>query len=210
MYFYLEKTSLINGNLTVIFQTENRIDNYREITNFGELVEYHGENIPAQWEFDGEHFYDLADKPSPYHRLNEHMEWVVTDLEALKKYCEEVIDKIKEQVLEYGFDYEVKNAYHRQRCRDKDIAFMGTSMTYLIGENMIGNNTATTPWYFEDNFEHQFNLQELVIFARYGKTFIESVYKTENYFKTLETPKVITEKEFEDKRTEVHQVMVGG
>lgn len=210
MYFYLEKTSLINGNLTIIFQTENRIGNYKEITNFGELVEFKGDNIPSQWEFDGEHFYNLADKPSPYHKLNERMEWVVTDLEALKKYCDEIIDKIKEEVLEHGFHYTVNSTFHRQRCRDKDIAFMGTSMTYLIGENMIGNNTATTPWYFEDNFQHQFNLQELVIFARYGKTFIESVYKTENYFKTLEIAKVINKEEFEEKRAEVHRVLIGG
>ena len=35
MYFYLEKNSLLNGQIMVVFQTENQIPNYKEITNFG-------------------------------------------------------------------------------------------------------------------------------------------------------------------------------
>lgn len=51
MYFYLNKERLINGEVIVIFQTENQIPNYKEISNFGELVEFKGDNIPAVWEY---------------------------------------------------------------------------------------------------------------------------------------------------------------
>lgn len=210
MYYYLKKDALLNGEVQVIFYTENQIPNYKEISNFGELVEYYGENIPSDWVYDAENdvVFAESDRPSPYHVYIQGT-WIIKDKEGYKKYCFEEIDKIKVEILEYGFDYLVDDVPHRQRCRDKDIALMGTSMVYLMGEQLIGNTTATTPWYFEDNYEWQVGLQKLVVFARYGKTFMESVYKAENYFKTLEEPKFITKFEFENKRKEIHRQLVG-
>ena len=69
MYFYLNKENLLNGEVVIVFQTENQIPNYKEIINFGELVEFKGDNIPAVWEYSKSEdiLYDINDKPSPYH-----------------------------------------------------------------------------------------------------------------------------------------------
>jgi len=48
-----------------------------------------------------------------------------------------------------------------------------------------------------------------LILASYGKTFTQSVYDTENYFKTKVEPKNISEEEFEEKRKEIHNKLVG-
>ena len=34
MYFYLNKENLLNGEVVIVFQTENQIPNYKEIINF--------------------------------------------------------------------------------------------------------------------------------------------------------------------------------
>ena len=134
MYFYLNKENLLNGEVVIVFQTENQIPNYKEITNFGELVEFKGESIPANWEYSKteDTMYSIDDKPSPFH---------------------------------------------------------------------------TVVWYFEDNFQHIMNLQELIIFASYGKGFIDGVYSAENYFKTLEEPKLINK---DDYLAKIKEFMAGG
>ncbi len=197
MYFYLKKESLVNGEIVIVFQTENQIPNYKEITNFGELVEFKGENIPAKWEYSQEEdmMYDIGEKPSPYHVLK-NKKWVVEDKEGFKDYCDRRVDTIKAEILEYGFDYEIEGIKHRQRCRDKDISLMGTTMTFLIGEKLTTGNDGIQNWYFEDNFKHSMNLSGLVEFAKFGKTFIDGVYLTENYFKTLEETKLITKDDY--------------
>lgn len=208
MYFYLKKDNLLNKEIVVIFQTENQIPNYKEIINFGELVEFKGDNIPAKWEYSKteDMLYDLNDKPSPYHILK-NKKWVVEDKQGFKKYCDNKVNELKIEILEYGFDYEIEGKEHRQRCRDKDISLMGTTITFLIAEKLITGNDGTQNWYFEDNFKHTMNLSELVEFSKFGKTFIDGVYSAENYFKTLEEPKLITKddylskiKEFQKKR----------
>ena len=211
MFYYISKDSLTNGSdVTIIFQTESAIPNYKQITNFGELVEYQGDNIPNQWEFDGAYFYALSDKPSPYHKLNENKEWVVFDMDGFKAYCLTRIDEIKAEILEYGFDYEIDGKTHRQRCRDKDITFMGTTMTFLIGEKLTTGKDETAYWYFEDNYEYKVNLTTLTVFAKYGKTFMDAVYKAENYFKTLEEPKLITKDEYLQKIKELQKAVLEG
>lgn len=204
-YFYIEKASLINGTLTVIFQTENRIDNYKEITNFGELIEYHGENIPSDWEFNGEYIYSAKEKPSEFHRFN-GSEWVVFNQDGFNSHCVELIDKVKAEVLEYGFDYQG----HRQRCRDKDIALMTSTITALNIAKQIKNKDLKIKWYFEDNAKQEMGLVEISTLMMYGVTFVQSVYDTENYFKTLEKLKIVSKDEFESKRKEMHQILVGG
>jgi hypothetical protein len=59
-------------------------------------------------------------------------------------------------------------------------------------------------WYFEDNFGMEAGLQELGMLMLYGTTFVQSVYDTENYFKTKVNPKDLTKAEFEVKRKEIH------
>lgn len=211
-YFYLSREALKYGQIVQydVFDLEVPIEIYRTGVGKEDAIQYIGDFIPNDLVYDEENdvVFSEADRPSPYHVFIKGI-WIIKDQEGYKKFCHDEVDRIKVEILEYGFDYLVDDVPHRQRCRDKDIAFMGTSMVYLMGEQLIGNTTATTPWYFEDNYEWQVGLQKLVVFARYGKTFMESVYKAENYFKTLEEPKFITKFEFENKRKEIHRQLVG-
>ena len=205
MYFYLNKERLLNGEVTVIFQTENQIPNYKEISNFGELVEFKGDNIPAIWEYSKTEdvMYSIEDKPSPYHILK-NKKWVVEDKDGFKEYCFNNIDNIKEEILEYGFDYEITNGdKHRQKCRDNDIAKMVATVVSLQLAKDMGVNKKVT-WYFEDNFGIELDLEKSLVLASFGKTFTQSVYDTEHYFKTKVNPKELTKTEFESKRKEIH------
>ena len=211
MFFYLSKESLLNGEITIVFKTENQIHNYKEITNFGELVEFKGESIPAVWEYSETEdvMYNIEDKPSPYHILK-NKKWVVEDKEGFKEYCFNNIDNIKQEILEYGFDYEITNGdKHRQRCRDNDIAKMVATVVSLQLAKSLGLEQKVT-WYFEDNVGMTVGLLELGKLMLFGTTFIQSIYDTENYFKTLKDIKKISKNEFEIKRKELHIKIVGG
>lgn len=211
MYFYLNKENLLNGEITIVFQTENRIPNYKEIKNFGELVEYSGKNIPANWEYSlaEDTFYNIEDKPSPFHVLK-NKKWIVEDKEGFKEYCFNNIDIIKQEILEYGFDYEIKNGdKHRQRCRDNDIAKMVATVVSLQHLKSLGVEKKIT-WYFEDNVGMTVGLLELGQLMLFGTTFIQSIYDTENYFKTQKEIKKISKIEFETKRKEFHIKIAGG
>ena len=211
MFFYLSKESLLNGEITIVFKTENQIHNYKEITNFGELVEFKGESIPAVWEYSETEdvMYNIEDKPSPYHILK-NKKWVVEDKEGFKEYCFNNIDNIKQEILEYGFDYEITNGdKHRQRCRDNDIAKMVATVVSLQLAKSLGLEQKIT-WYFEDNVGMTVGLIELGKLMLFGTTFIQSIYDTENYFKTLKDIKKISKNEFEIKRKELHIKIVGG
>lgn len=209
MYYYLEKGALENGSITVIFNTENKIPNYKEITNFGELIEYKGDNIPNDWVYDTENdvLFAESDRPSPYHIYTQGA-WIIKDKEGYKKYCFEEIDNIKAKVLEYGFDYAVGEEHHRQKCRDKDIAYMVANIVALQVAQNLGINKQIT-WYFEDNHGMAAGIQELGKLMLYGSTFIQSVFNTESYFKSLEETRFITYVEFEQKRKEIHQALAG-
>nr|DAQ46998.1 MAG TPA: hypothetical protein [Caudoviricetes sp.] len=168
-------------------------------------------NQPKQW--NGLKFFNVYG-PQEYHKgrmasmvfhtYNQYKENGYVKLfksykEGFKDYCFKNIDKIKVEILEYGFDYEIEGVKHRQRCRDKDISLMGTTMTFLIGEKLTTGNSGTQNWYFEDNFIYSMDLPKLVEFAKFGKTFIDGVYMAENYFKTLKEHKLIKKDDYLDK-----------
>ena len=200
MYFYLNKERLLNGEVTVIFQTESQIPNYKEITNFGELVEFQGDNIPANWEYSvtEDVLYNINDKPSPFHILK-NKKWIVEDKEGFKKYCEEQINAIKNEILDYGFDYEINKVKHRQKCRVKDITFMAITALVMFLVKTFLHKDITRIWYFEDDFGYEMDMIKLVQLMFYGSNFVQSVYDTENYFKTLEEPMLIKKEDYENK-----------
>ena len=128
--------------------------------------------------------------------------WLLDNEREYQDYMA-LIDTLKTQVLDYGFDYKVGDKHHRQRCRDKDIAFMVANIVALNTAKGLGIDKKVT-WYFEDNFGMEAGLQELGMLMLYGTTFVQSVYDTENYFKTKVNPKELTKAEFEAKRKEIH------
>lgn len=134
--------------------------------------------------------------------------WIL-DTEAQRKDYFNTIDSLKAEVLDYGFDYKVDKTEHRQRCRDTDISKMVATVVALqLAKNMGADKKIT--WYFEDNFGMNAGLQELGMLMLFGTTFIQSVYDTENYFKTKENPKELTKADFEKKRKEIHLKLAKG
>ena len=172
-------------------------------------------NIPVQLD-DGELIKDkkliVVPKPAGNQKYmywdKEKSLWVLDNQKEYDDYCT-LIDNLKAEALAYGFDYKVDGKEHRQRCRDKDIAFMVANVMALDVAAKLGKTKKTT-WYFEDNFGLELNLEKSLILASYGKTFTQSVYDTENYFKTKVNPKEVTKAEFESKRKEMHNTLAKG
>ena len=128
--------------------------------------------------------------------------WVLDNEREYQDYLT-LIDDFKAKTLDYGFDYKVGDKHHRQRCRDKDIAFMVANIVALQTAKGLGIDKKVT-WYFEDNVGMESGLKELGMLMLYGTTFVQSVYDCENYFKTKVNPKELTKVEFESKRKEIH------
>ena len=80
----------------------------------------------------------------------------------------------------------------------------------MLAEKTIFGKEKPITWYFEDNFGLELNLEKSLILASYGKTFTQSVYDTEHYFKTKVNPKELTKAEFETKRKEIHSNLAKG
>ena len=133
--------------------------------------------------------------------------WYLDTENQIKDYFNK-IDSLKSETLEYGFDYKARDKEHRQRCRFKDITLLASNITFMLAEKIIKGKEKPITWYFEDNFGLELNLEQSLILANYGKTFTQSVYDTEHYFKTKVNPKELTKAEFESKRKEIHSNLV--
>ena len=129
--------------------------------------------------------------------------WILDNQKEYDDYCT-LIDNLKAEALAYGFDYKVDGKEHRQRCRDKDITTLASNISIMLAEKTIYGKEKRITWYFEDNFGLELNLEKSLVLASYGKTFTQSVYDTENYFKTKVNPFDLTKDEFEKKRKEIH------
>ena len=134
--------------------------------------------------------------------------WLLDNEREYQDYMN-LIDDLKAKSLNYGFDYKVNGKEHRQRCRDKDIAYMVANIVALQTAKTLGIEKKIT-WYFEDNVGMTAGLNELGMLMLFGTTFIQSVYDTENYFKTKENPKELTKADFEKKRKEIHLKLAKG
>ena len=172
-------------------------------------------NIEVQLD-DGEFIKDkklvVVPKPSGNQKYmywdKEKSLWLLDNQKEFDDYCD-LIDELKAKSLAYGFDYKVKDKDHRQKCRDTDIAKMVSVIVALqIAKEMKVDKKVT--WYFEDNFGMEAGLQELGQLMLYGTTFVQSVYDTENYFKTKVNPKDLSKAEFESKRKEIHNTLAKG
>ena len=172
-------------------------------------------NIPVQLE-DGEIIKDkkliVIPKPQGNQKYlywdKEKSLWILDNQKEYDDYCA-LIDDLKAKSLEYGFDYKVDGKEHRQRCRDKDIAFMVANVMALDVAAKLGKTKKTT-WYFEDNYGMPAGLTELGMLMLFGTTFVQSVYDTEHHFKTKVNPKELTKAEFESKRKEIHNALAKG
>ena len=135
--------------------------------------------------------------------------WLLDNEREYQDYMN-LIDDLKAKSLAYGFDYKVDGKEHRQRCRDKDITLLASNVTFMLAEKTVFGKEKPITWYFEDNIGWELNLEKSLILASYGKTFTQSVYDTEHYFKTKVNPKELTKTEFESKRKEIHSKLANG
>lgn len=135
--------------------------------------------------------------------------WLLDNEREYQDYMN-LIDDLKAKSLAYGFDYKVDGKEHRQKCRDKDITLLASNVTFMLAEKTIFGKEKPITWYFEDNFGLELNLEKSLVLASYGKTFTQSVYDTEHYFKTKVNPKEVTKAEFESKRKEIHFKLAKG
>lgn len=173
-------------------------------------------NIPVQLE-DGEIIKDkkliVIPKPQGNQKYmywnKEKGLWLLDNEKEYQDYID-LIDNIKAEILEYGFDYKVDGKEHRQRCRFKDITLLASNVTFMLAEKIIKGKEKPITWYFEDNFGIELDLENSLVLASFGKTFTQSVYDTENYFKTKVNPKEVTKAEFESKRKEIHNTLAKG
>ncbi|KUL99309.1 penicillin-binding protein [Fusobacterium nucleatum subsp. nucleatum] len=135
--------------------------------------------------------------------------WLLDNEREYQDYMN-LIDDLKAKSLAYGFDYKVDGKEHRQKCRDKDITLLASNVTFMLAEKSVLGKEKPITWYFEDNFGLKLDLEQSLILASYGKTFTQSVYDTEHYFKTKVNPKELTKAEFESKRKEIHSNLAKG
>ncbi|WP_335931178.1 penicillin-binding protein [Fusobacterium polymorphum] len=173
-------------------------------------------NIPVQLE-DGEIIKDkkIITVPKPQGNpkyLSWNKEKGQWDLDNEREYQDymNLIDDLKAKSLDYGFDYKVDGKEHRQKCRDKDITLLASNVTFMLAEKTVYGKEKPITWYFYDNFGLELNLEKSLVLASYGKTFTQSVYDTEHYFKTKVNPKELTKAEFESKRKEIHNALAKG
>ena len=135
--------------------------------------------------------------------------WLLDNEREYQDYMA-LIDDLKEKSLDYGFDYKVDGKEHRQRCRDKDIIWIAmTALLLFLVKTFLGKEIKKT-WYFEDDYGKEMDLMGFIQLMFFGSTFIQSVYDTENYFKTKENPKEVSKTEFESKRKEIHSNLAKG
>lgn len=120
-----------------------------------------------------------------------------------------LVDQLKNEALEYGFDY--KN--HRQRLRTKDLIYMEISIKSLeIGKKKTKRDLKST-WYFQDGFGIPMSVEDLEDMMFSGTMFIQSIFNSESFFKTEIEPKELTIAEFKNKVNELHKLVmkaVGG
>ena len=120
-----------------------------------------------------------------------------------------LVDQLKNEALEYGFDY--KN--HRQRLRTKDLIYMEISIKSLeIGKKKTKRDLKST-WYFQDGFGMPMSVEDLEDMMFSGTMFIQSIFNSESFFKIEIEPKELTITEFKNKVNELHKLVmkaVGG
>ena len=197
-YFYLSRNEMLKGQALVydVFEIEVPLEAYRTAPDKADAIEYIGENIPNDIEYDQENdvLYSASDRPSPFHVFVKGT-WIVKDKEGFKEFCYEHINELKADVLEEGFIYKG----HPQRCRDKDIIFIAITALFVYLIETFLHKRIKPRWYFTDNHCGEYELTELIDLMFNGYVFVQGVYDTEHYYKTLENPSLITIDEFRDK-----------
>ena len=92
------------------------------------------------------------------------------------------IDKVKLNILNNGYNWKG----HIQRCRDKDITLMTTTIETLKDYKMINKVDMPLTWYFNENDGVEMTLNSMIDLRLTGTVFVQRVYTIENELKTAE------------------------
>lgn len=88
------------------------------------------------------------------------------------------VDSLKTKILEEGYEW---NGY-RQKCRDKDIALINSTLEALNHAVQINPDEKVT-WYFNDSTSLVMGTTELIDLRQKGFKFIQGVYEVEHMYK---------------------------
>lgn len=168
-------------------------------------------NIEVQL-YDGEYIKDkkliLVKKPGNfYYWDNKQSKWILNE-DKLKNNYFKIVEQYKEESLESGFEYKYKDKTYIQKCREKDISTISTNIISLQTLEKIGINKKIT-WYFSDESYAVFGLKELQDLMMFGVSFVQSIYDTEHFFKTQKPKENLIKEEFETKRKEIYNKIIG-
>ena len=94
------------------------------------------------------------------------------------------INTLKVKILDEGFDWN----RHRQKCRDKDITLIGSTLEALKDAIKI-NPFEKVTWYFNDDDSLDIGVTELTELRQKGFKFMQGVYDIENKYKKGEIKK---------------------
>lgn len=128
-----------------------------------------------EWEVDSEKQKEILEKEN---------------LKINKNYFSE-IDRLKEEVLTDGFDFNG----HRQKCRDKDLVYINSSIMTLSSYKEMTGIDMKMIWTFSDEDHIEVSLNDLKMIQLTGTPFIEKVFAVEKIFKKMK-PFKITKKDF--------------
>ena len=116
------------------------------------------------------------------------------DSEKEKEDYFQLVDTLKAEALEYGFDYQG----HRQRLRIKDLIYMEIAIKSLEILKKKFNKNFKSTWYFHDNFEITMSIEDFEDMMFSGTMFIQSIFNTEH----------LTKEEFKNKINELHNLVM--
>lgn len=105
----------------------------------------------------------------------ETKEWVEKGTIDMVKF---EVDSLKTKILEDGYEW---NGY-RQKCRDKDISLINSTLEALNYAVQINPDEKVT-WYFNDSTSLVIGTSELTDLRQKGFKFIQCVYDVENRYK---------------------------
>lgn len=153
---YIEKKYTLQSNEAVIDKEIKTLSEGQYVIEGGVKTKDKPEGVQIEWDW-------------------ETKEWVEKGTIDMVKF---EIDSLKTKILEEGFKW---NGY-RQKCRDKDIALINSTLEALNYAVQINPDEKVT-WYFNDSTSLVMGTTELTDLRQKGFKFMQGVYDVENRYK---------------------------
>lgn len=141
----------------------------------------------------------ITDKPYKWNKKTKEWEIDAEKEKELQKEEEDriareyfpTIDLLKEEILSDGFEYQG----HRQRCREKDMIFIASSIMSLESAEKMFGRKDKIKWAFNDFDYVDLGVEDLKMLQLVGTPFFQKVYAVEKILKA-KTPFKITKSDY--------------